>query len=253
MPKAVVTDGYSIDRHIPLYLRDAFYKSPYPEYTYVTTNGYGPYDFSTQGLVLYLPLWALKGSAFKSVDDYKHTCSVQGALWTTNGRSFDNIDEKITIPDAPSLQISGDMSFIAWVNQTGVRSAGYERTILTKRDAGGINYVSQLSATTNYMSWSDGVAGFTGTQALTTATWYHIATTVSDGTLNGVIHYIDLAAEVTAGTPTVTVDDAPLDIGTMYLDDRYGWYGLIGEIWLYNRVLSLAELTINRNATAWRY
>ena len=45
MPKAVVTNGSSIDQYIPQHLRHMFYKSSYPQYTYNTTNGIGPYDF----------------------------------------------------------------------------------------------------------------------------------------------------------------------------------------------------------------
>lgn len=50
-----------------------------------TLHSYNPIP---KGCVLYLPLWALKGSAFKSVDAYKHTATVTTATWQPNGRNF---------------------------------------------------------------------------------------------------------------------------------------------------------------------
>ena len=117
MPKAVVTDGYTVDEYIPRHLREFFYKSSYPQYTYTTTNGYTPYDFSTNGLVLYLPLWALDGSPFKSVDAYRHVCSATNALWRPNGRDFNGINAYLVTPALAPLQFgTGDFTISVWVN-----------------------------------------------------------------------------------------------------------------------------------------
>ena len=116
MPKTRLSDGLSIDRFIPPQLRYMFYNNPTATAKYRIGNGLDPYGFSTNGLVMYLPLWALKGGSFKSVDAYKHTCSVAGAIWKPDSRQFDGTDDKIVIPFTSDLDF-GDLdtyTIIVW-------------------------------------------------------------------------------------------------------------------------------------------
>ena len=90
MPQGAVSNGKHIDAFIPPDLRDMFYRHPTRPYAW--NNGLDPYGFLTEGLSLYLPLWALKDSAFKSVDANRYTATVTGALWQPDGRLFDGDD-----------------------------------------------------------------------------------------------------------------------------------------------------------------
>ena len=48
-------------------------------------------------LVLYLPLYQPDGASFASRDAYGHLCTVTGALWTPQGRTFDGADDIIDL------------------------------------------------------------------------------------------------------------------------------------------------------------
>jgi len=48
-------------------------------------------------LELYLPLYELDGSSFMSKDACGHICLVTGALWGSQGRTFDGGDDYIDI------------------------------------------------------------------------------------------------------------------------------------------------------------
>ena len=47
-------------------------------------------------LVLYLPLYELDGSSFRSRDAYGHLATVTGALWTPQGRTLMGQMTKLT-------------------------------------------------------------------------------------------------------------------------------------------------------------
>ena len=53
------------------------------------------------------------GQSFMSHDVYGHSCAITGAVWNLNGRSFDNVDDIITIPDAASLRLAAPFTIIA--------------------------------------------------------------------------------------------------------------------------------------------
>ena len=64
-------------------------------------------------MVLYLPLYELDGASFMSKDAYGHLCTVTGALWTSQGRDFDGIDDSITLPTA--FDSLTDLTLEAWL------------------------------------------------------------------------------------------------------------------------------------------
>ena len=55
-------------------------------------------------LVLDLPLYKLDGQAFNSVDAYGHLATNTGALWTPNGRTFDGVDDLLTLGRITELE-----------------------------------------------------------------------------------------------------------------------------------------------------
>lgn len=269
MPKAVVTDGYTLDEYIPLYLRDMFYKSSYPEYIYNTTNGYGPYDFSTKGLVLYAPLWALKDSPFKSVDAYQHTCTVVGALWRPNGRWFDKIDDVISIPAHSSIDTIFDSgaTIMVWLN-TGSDGEGDAGIVLDKVTIVGwylqVREQDDSKVKIRFVHFFDGNDGHWTTTAteVTVNTWTLVAVTYDNGaTTNNPTIYINTTAKTVGDgltettTPTGTReddDDHILRIGNNAATTRT-FDGTVGDVWLYDRVLTAAEISHIYNATSWRY
>lgn len=276
MPKAVVTDGYTIDEHIPLYLRDMFYKSSYPQYTYCTTDGYGSYDFSTNGLVLYLPLWALKGgengTTFKSVDAYQHSCTVFGALWQPDGRLFDGSDDKIDTGTAFQSIFRASFSFGCWFKATdgipgaaeylggSANASAEDRVYLQIRDDGKIQFLYASDGDmeychTNVAMLSNGQQG------------WHLAFGVLDATVEGaggMLIYFDGAVKALDATndgDTTGITSADwTSADELWIGDQDNngasnspLLGVIGDTWLYNRVLTAAEILHIYNSTVWRY
>ncbi len=258
-------NGQSIEEFIPLDLRREFYQNSDPKYKYSISNGLDPYGFSTDGLVLYLPLWALKDDSFKSIDAYKHTATVTGALWRPDGRFFDGAtgnDDEIIVPTVTSLEniFDGGGTVIAWVNAAS-DGGGDQGNILGKTrwsfvvrgEAAGkvIFQFSQSFTGDDYLAQVSAANGVTLNQNVHVAATYN-----SDDTSNLVITYIDAVVKPHSNTtPTGTRDsDSGIDllVGNHPTVARV-LDGVIGEIRAYTRILSAAEITHDYNTTVWRY
>ena len=77
--------------------------------------------------VLWLPLYRKDGDTILSSDGYGHLCTVTGALWTPQGRTFDGASY-ISIPNHASLNITEAISLEAWVYYT-VTGQGFPRIL----------------------------------------------------------------------------------------------------------------------------
>jgi len=259
-----IVDGQSIDQFIPKHLRDMFYDHPMPKYKYAVHDGYAPYSFTTDGLVLYLPLWALEGRYITSVDAYKYLCTVAGALWRPNGRYFDGVNDYITIPHSASLSdfFAGGGTIEAWVNPAS-DGEGNKGTIVSK---GGANlgwkfYVEQEAAGKVKLSFRQ---NFSTTEGLWTTiatvvpinTWTHVTLEYDNGAVgNNPTFRVNGAAKANTETSTPA--------GTRYIgtyNPTVGGVGgdfvfenLIGEVRIYSRTLVLSEIQHIYQATKWRY
>ncbi|KKN23198.1 hypothetical protein LCGC14_0907410 [marine sediment metagenome] len=264
MPKTRLSDGLSIDQFIPPQLRYMFYKNPTATAKYRIGDGLDPYGFSTNGLALYLPLWALNNggtNSIQSVDAYKHTATITGALWHPQGRLFDNVDDKLVIPHNAGLNAVGQCTIIAWIRPTNTWQTGTNHQILDKRsDAGGI------APTLLWSDAVDNIAMFAGTNCAigTTAsfaagTWFMMAGMAVDGVVGGAgnkiwVNGVDETS--TTGTATFVINTVDLIIGAVFADPAYANFldADIGELWFYpTRAFTDAETLDHHNKTAWRY
>lgn len=212
----VLNDGRHIDRYIPRDLRGMFYRNPHPENKYRVVDGYDPYGFSTNGLVLYLPLWALKGASFKSVDVNKYTCTPSGTtiFWTPTGWSLAGVDEIVTIGNIGATIKT--LEFWFYPDST-------TESILEETDNVGVTCADDAMV---YDSWDDCFVNGVNTDAITAA-WQQITL-----------------------TSTTNVDMSAFRFGLVdatYLD------GLVGEIRAYTTQKVAADALHNYNCTVWRY
>lgn len=253
------SNGQSIIDYIPPDLRRIFYKNP--ARIHASHNGLDPYGFSTEGLVLYLPLWALQNNVgFKSVDAYKHTITPSGAFWTPEGFSFDGTDDIITIPDHAALQFgTGDFTVIIWMKKVG--AAGTER--LFNKSAPGVPrweivVHNGVGSPIDFVIEDAGndKADVTGTTA-TNDGWHMVSMSCDRDSATGFVAYVDDSAEGAAQDPTAVGDlsAAAVDVSIGAYPDLTGDYeGLIGEAWLYKgKAYSAVEIARHFNVTAWRY
>lgn len=211
-----VVDGQSIEQFIPANLRHMFYQHPMPEYKYAIRNGYGPYGFSTNGLVLYLPLWALKDSSFKSVDANRFTCTPSGTtiFWTPTGWDLAGVNEIITIGNIGTAIKTLEF----WFNP-----ASTAQSILEERDGVG---VTCAAGSMLYGSWNDCFVNGVNTDVITAA-WQQITLTSIAGVNMSAFRFGLVAA--------------------VHLDGR------VGEIRAYTTMKVAADALYSYNSTAWRY
>lgn len=250
----VLNDGRHIDRYIPRDLRGMFYRNLDSRSKYRVVDGYDPYGFSTEGLVLYLPLWALKDSAFKSVDAYKTTATVNGTVtWLPNGRDFPGTDDYLTLP-ATATQLnftSGNFSIIMRVKFDVVDA----HQVLYCRGLGATDgWYIMFNANTKvylYTSQVDADQNTRSTASVTSTTaWYTIGFSRSG---EDVLIYIDGAEDVeVAGTHINPVTCARTTKIGCYDDLSLDFNGTMSDIFVYNRSLSAGEHLDIHKRLSWR-
>ena len=211
-------------------------------YRPAVNNGYWAEDIITDGLVLYVPLWLYSGAKFPSVDAYKHTCTVTGATWGLQGRTFDGATTVITVPTNAAFG-GTTLSFGGWVKPTSTFLSNYRKII---ESSDGL-----------FALYTDITTGkFTGVPnpGLSTTTavadqWYYVMLTVVGSSAK---LYVNGALETT-GVASLADSSRSVVIGRRGASAIQYWLGTIGGLFIYNRGLALAEYQHNRNVTRWRY
>ena len=242
MPQGAVSNGKHIDAFIPPHLRDMFYRHPTRPYAW--NNGLDPYGFTTNGLALYLPLWALKDSAFKSIDPYEHICTVTGATQVVDGWAFDGTDDKITVADHDVLDLTTIGTLGIWAKITNF-------DILRMLFHKGVNHYSMYAYTTTGIVGfgKSGVDDVQSAAGISANTWHHLV-----GVRTGGSNYlfIDGVADNSGVTANFEANATDLHLGEQS-GGANDLLGVIGEVWIYNRALSAGEISRIYNSTAWRY
>jgi len=216
------------------------------------------------GCVLYVPLWKtyLRGSSFRSLDKYGHSCAVTGATWGSQGRNFDGTDDYTDCGSGTSLDITGQITLAAWV-KIGT-SSGDIRFALgkgqsTSRRAYFLLFVVATGVATIYIT-SDGSSstkwGRPTSTAINDDVWHFITGTFTpSGSLN---MYRDgvLNNGTAEGSAQASIYDSSdnLRIGHGNKGDTTNyWGGIIGEVLIFNRALSASEIANIYRNTRWRY
>jgi len=205
-------------------------------------------------LVLYLPLHEADGSSFMSRDAYGHLCMVTGALWSPRVRSFDGTDDYISITYSNSFASASGISVGCWykphANETSTRLVSF---------SGADNKRGWLLRQAGYkprFSIHDGT-GWVSVYSTSTQTlnqFYFVMGTYDKTSLK---IYLDGSLDC---TPTAETDDisylqnSGLFIGVREgLDPTEFFDGDIGDVFVYNRALTPAEIQNIFLATKWRY
>jgi glucose/arabinose dehydrogenase len=183
-----------------------------------------------------------------------NTGAVEGeATWSTAGHSggalwFDGVNDRVTIADAPELDLTNGMTLEAWVKPA---LADQWRAVIAKEKAGGSSYALYASdpADSPVINVFKGVQDVrAGGSPLALNRWSHLAATY-DGTelrlfVNGLL----------VGTQPMT---GPMDASALPLylggHETFGgeWFkGLIDDIRIYNRALGDNEITADMQFSA---
>ena len=202
--------------------------------------------------VLYLPLYKLPRDSFLSRDAYGHLCTVTGALWRLNGRSFDGTDDTILSATVPTTAIN-NWTIVAWLNPAnlaqismvvcnglddGVTGDGYAFGVGNGAGAAG----NKLQGLLPGVSFLD--SGYTFPAA---NRWYFVVMLRDAGVIK---FFVDLIQ-----TPN-TFTNIPITPTEFRIGSQTGvrfFNGLVGEVCIYNRALTPLEIQHNYLATKWRY
>jgi Concanavalin A-like lectin/glucanases superfamily/PQQ enzyme repeat len=172
--------------------------------------------------------------------------TISGATWTTSGKygnalNFNGTNARVTINNAPSLQLTSAMTLEAWVYPTTVNSAW--RDVIYK---GNDNYYLEgTSPNSSRPAMGGTFAGdLYGTSPLTANTWSHLAATYDGATIRLYVNGVQVASRAQTGAIATSMN--PLQIGG---DSIYGQYfaGRIDEVRIYNRALSVTEIQSDMN------
>ena len=209
------------------------------------------------GCVHYAPLWSpgLGGQAFKTADPFGHACTVTGTTQDSRGRKFDG-DDYIEVAANSALEVSS-FTVAAW-------------TIFRDTDAQGIRHICGqyfIGATEDgyqlYARWTSGAniklamrvgdaggapVNYEVSTQIVTNTWYFLAGTLVSGGNQEL--FLDA---VSKGMLATTMGKTPVlfEIGRTRFAFLYN--GDVGDTWLFNRVLTLAEIAYIYNQTKGRY
>lgn len=249
----VRTNGSSIKDFAPHIFRNRetglYTPEDEPQYKPQVSNGYVPYDFPTNGLVLYLPFYLLKESKFKSLDDYRHTCDVNDALWKPNGRLFDDTDDKIDVTIGSELTHgTADWTWSFWLK----KASHLDDDHIFRKPTSSIRLKTTGTAGAMAIHF-EGESVFNTNTALYDAGSFTFITIQRSGNdciirKNGA-SFQTVTNSLTTGNQTTA--DTALRLGNY--NNVNGLAGTLGEFWVYTRLLNTAEDSHNYNVTKWRY
>lgn len=213
-------------------------------------------------LVFNAPLWHphLSLSPFTSKPPNPLVCTVTGATWGLQGRTFDG-DDLIDMGAPSSVELGlKDLTILAWVrtNNTAIYPP-----ILCKADGCNWNgydlYIDNAGKIV--VSMHDGTDSYyvTGTTDIRSASvWKFVGGVIdrdTEGNCNTFLSGVNDTASKTgtlADVGDVTFPTRTLRLGKFTIDARW-WNGLMGKVLLSFRVLTLLEIQRIYLATKWRY
>ena len=199
-------------------------------------------------LAFYLPLHELDGSSFRSRDAYGHLCTVTGATWGVQGRTFDGTDDKILVSSITPP--SGALSLFCWFKVLNSSSGA-----LLSLNSASANQTMRIEATLEYKGsdnnsrrWAfDGRDGNWHCACLTTPGSAQADISSSVLIVDGVVKAVSSTTATGAPAARNAFQIATESSGSYFLK------AIIGEVRMYSRVLTPQEIQYIYLATKWRY
>ena len=192
------------------------------------------------GLVAAYSFHEGSGSGVTDLSPYGNNGQISGATWTSAGYfgpalMFDGNDDLVSIPDAPSLDLSTRMTLEAWVYPISV--GGWRDVIYKANNAywlAGSSDPSSAPSTGGAFSDALKAAG-----PLPLGTWSHLAAAHNGTQLLLYVNGAQVASK--PESDLIPITSLPLTIGGDAIYDQF-WHGRIDEVRVYNRALTPAEI-----------
>jgi hypothetical protein len=191
----------------------------------------------------YRAIWHLNGikdaTAYKNNGTDNGTDPASGRVG--NGRLWNAAGDYITVPDSPSVSVTGDITLEAWVNATSFSGGN---NIFAKDGNNAYRWRVQDTGGTFWCLLSDGAYDLPSVSyAFATNRWYHLAIRAELGSVKKVYFYVN-GAQV--GSPYTTTKASIADTtGSLVL----GCYNAGSEAW--SGVLDELRITGGQRSSNW--
>jgi RHS repeat-associated protein len=210
----------------------------------------------TSGLVAAYDFDEGSGTTAADVSGSGNTGTLLGPTWSTTGRrggalSFDGVNDRVTIPDASSLDLTTGVTLMAWVRPAGGETDW--RTVVLKESASeGFSYALYATDGTGvpgaYLrQGSQDTSVLSNHHPPRTERWTHLAATY-DG--SAFTFYVNGKAQNSASVSgSITTGSGVLDIGGNSIWGEW-FHGLIDEVRVYSRGLSASEVALEMDGVS---
>ena len=219
------------------------------------SNGASLPSTQPQGLVAAYSFSEGTGTVVRDASGNNNTGTLgSGVSWTRYGRfgsaiAFNGTDF-VTIPATSSLNLTAGMTLEAWVYPTSTTATW--STVLMKEQPGEFVYtlyagspVNQLNVYFNVGTASSGEHGTPGPAALPLNTWSHLAGTYDGANLRLYVNGVLVSSQPFSGP--IAASAGALRLGGNGVWGEY-FKGVLDEIRIYARPLSIAEIQADMNA-----
>ncbi len=182
-------------------------------------------------------LWPFLLGTMRDHSGFGNHAVPAGGYWSTSGASdglaIPSHTQRATVPDSPELQTNGHVSIFAW---TDIQRLVFG-TVVAKSDGGGTDYEFYVDGAGNIAVW-DGAGVSSFAHDMTRAK--SLAVTMSNGAVPA--FSVDGAFVGNGGVPVVvTANDAPLDIGALYVGNP--WINPLHGVLIYTDILTPSEIS----------
>ena len=208
-----------------------------------------------EDLVLYLPFDNETGTTATDTSKRQNHATLHNATWTQgkHGNAVQLTGEPgswVEVPDAPSLDITDEITLMAWIHPTQFTNEWLR--IIVKTWAGdtapwmvyGLYQQGGSNGKTGFIISVDGGqearCGNGPSPQLPLNTWTHLAATY-DGSHMKLYYNGELKVQ-TSATGQIDTNDVPLSIGRNSEGEREHYIGLIDEVAIWDAALDVSEI-----------
>ncbi|NNF01486.1 MAG: HYR domain-containing protein, partial [Bacteroidia bacterium] len=150
----------------------------------------------------------------------------------------------VSAADNASLDLTGNVTFEAWVFVKGPNALNSAQSIIDKTETGDLANYRPYLFNNNMNFWNGSTIAGAGTNPLPTGTWSHVAWVLESGTMT---YYLNGSPNGSASTNLGAVNNGQLFIGRDNFGAGNGRYAnmIIDEVRIWNDARTNSEITTN--------